>query len=267
MVKMIFVFFVFNLVVSGSKRVPVFWLAGYALPVLVVGFFRGTNIELFEVFIVFLCAFHVKSLFVVGYSFPFFKVSFYSFVLILLYSLQINLRYSFEFAPSCLNEYCYSEGAFLYRLLPALSALSDYFYFAPDYMARLFGYFVEQGSFFSLFLPANGELFGYRAKWLCVEFIACGPTWSPDLERLVYIVGLFGAVAVMFLLGYVYRRLIRSAGNSFLGFLGFYLVALQLISLPVGNFLFVSSSNQLMLFFYFGWLILHFFSKYRLKVG
>lgn len=261
LVKMIFVYFVFVLLASSKEKVPGLWIAAYALPVMLIGLFRGTNIEFFEVFIIVICALFIRSLVVEEYKFPLLKASISAVLLVVVYSLQINFRYAFDYSPSCPNEFCFNEDSVVYKLVPGLYSLSGYFFFAPDYMARWFQYFINDYSIFGLFLPGNGALFDYEPRWLCSAHMSCGPTWAPDMERLIYIFGGVGAAFIVISLGAAYKVLQRSAGYSFVDFLGFYLVSLQIVSLPIGGFLFVSSANQLMLICFVGLFFVRYISK------
>jgi len=246
-VKFIFVYIVFYFLVRQRKRPQAAVLIA-AIPLIMISAFRGTNIEFFEVFIVVLCGIHIKGRMTQNYKLPILKVLLAGFILISIYSLQVNYRYGFEYTPSCNNEFCYDDDSVIYKLFPALYSLSAYFYFAPDYMARWFYILTDNISFIEFFLPGNGYLSGHTGKWLCGEYIKCGPTWAPDFELMIYTFGLFGSVFIVFVLSRLFKRLEYTSHFSFVSFLGYYLVSLQLIALPVGNFLLVSSANQIMLF-------------------
>lgn len=245
-VKLVFVLMLYSFLVRRQRRLDYLLVFLAAVPVLTIGLFRGTSIEIFEVLVGIICSVYVKSRQVGSSSFPVFKTLLGAAGIILVYSLQVNLRYNFEYVPSCKNEFCYDGESLIYRVLPVFYMLSSYFYFGPDYMARLFSFSIDNALFFDFFLPGNGYLFGYEGKWLCENEIKCGPTWSPDFELAIYNFGVPITFILMLWISFFHKKLENSAHFNFVNFLGFFVLTLQLFSLPVGNFLFASSANQLL---------------------
>lgn len=250
-VKLIFIFMLYFFVVKKDGRYDFLVVLFSAFPVLMLAVFRGTNFEFFEIIVALICAFYIRSLFDKEHKFPFFKVFALAAFFVFIYTLQVMSRYGFNYSINCDNAFCYDYGSFIHQVLPPISSvlykLSAYFYFAPDYMARWFVYFLDNELFFTLFIPGNGFIYDYSGKWLCGNEFVCGPTWAPDFEVFTYFLGLPLIAMLIVFLAFFQKCLKNAAGLSFIDFLGFYLVTLQFYAFPVGNFLFVSSANKLML--------------------
>lgn len=247
-VKICFIFIVFHLLVNRSSRFDFVFLLLGSLPLVVFSIFRGTNMEFFEIFVAIISGIYVRSFIKGKGKFPLFIVFLGAVVALSIYSVQINIRYNFDYVPSCQNEFCYDEDSLIFRIFPVFYKISSYFYFGPDYIARLFEFFVGSGVGWQLVFPGGGELLGYKGKWLCGEMISCGPTWAPDFEIALYFIGLPATLALIFFVSKIQRSVEYSSSSRFISFLGFYLMSLQLIAFPVGNFIFASSANKLMLF-------------------
>lgn len=250
-IKFVFIYILYFFVVRKNHKYDFIVVLFSIFPVIIFAIFRGTSFEFFEVLIALICALYVRSLFNKDYKFPFLKISILAAFLVFIYVLQILFRYKFNYTVSCNNAFCYNYDSFLHQLLPTISStlykLSGYFYFAPDYIARWFIYFLDNKLFLTLLIPGNEFLYGYNGKWLCGEEFICGPTWAPDFEIFTYILGLPLTALIIIALAYFQKYLKKAAGISFIDFLGFYLITLQFYAFPVGNFLFVSSANKLML--------------------
>lgn len=246
-VKICFVFSVFSLLINNSSRFDFILLALGCLPLIIIGVFRGTTIEFFEIFVAIVSGVYIRSFIKCKGKFPVFTVLLGAIIALSVYSFQVNIRYNFDYIPSCHNEFCYNKDSLTFQVFPVLYKISSYFYFGPDYMARLLEFFVENGVGWQLIFPGGGELLNYSGKWLCHDIISCGPTWAPDFEISVYFIGLPATFLLIFFISKVQRNVEPSASSRFISFLGFYLVTLQLVAFPVGNFLFTSSANQLML--------------------
>lgn len=264
-VKLVFIFVLYFFVVKKDGEYDFLVVLFSVFSIAILAVFRGTNFEFFEILVALICSFYIRSIFNRAYKFPFFKISILASLLVFIYVVQIMFRYKFEYSISCGNAFCYDYESLFHQVLPPISSafynLSAYFYFAPDYMARWFIYFLDNNLFFTVFVPGNGALYEYSGKWLCGEEFICGPTWAPDFEIFTYLLGLPLVGLLIVFLGYFQKYLKSAAGLSFIDFLGFYLITLQLYALPVGNFLFVSSANQLMLILFIILFVFRFLSK------
>ncbi|REH38854.1 hypothetical protein DFR26_1019 [Paraperlucidibaca baekdonensis] len=269
-VKFIFIFMLYFFVVKKDGRYDFLVVLFSAFSIVVLAVFRGTNFEFFEILVALVCSFYIRSIFNSNYKFPFFKVFALASFLVFIYVIQIMFRYSFEYSISCNNAYCYDYESVFHQLLPVISSafykLSAYFYFAPDYMARWFIYYLDNNLFLTVFVPGNGVFYEYTGKWLCGEEFSCGPTWAPDFEVFTYFLGLPLVALLIIFLAFFQKYLKIAAGLNFIDFLGFYLIILQLYALPVGNFLFVSSANQLMLILFLTLFVFRYLSRKSKKI-
>jgi len=265
-VKFIFIYVLYFFLVHKSKKSDVYIVFLSTIPMVIMAAFRGTNFELFEVFVALICVFHIKSK-LTGAVFPLLKLSLFGSFLIFIYAIQILLRYKFEYNIKCNNEFCYDYNSILHSVFPPIAStfykLSGYFYFAPDYMARWLIYFLDENLFFTILLPGNDLLFGYEGKWLCIDNLRCGPTWAPDFEIYTYIFGLPATFILIMIFSSFQHLLVKTAAISFIDFLGFYLITLQFFAFPVGNFLFVSSANKLLMMLFVALYLLRFLSTKR----
>lgn len=233
------------------------------VPVAIFGIYRGTSFEFFEVLVMFLCVVYVRSRVFYNFKIPVYKVVFLLGFLLFVYSYQVSVRYLHNYTPDCLNEFCYDSDSLVFNYFPVMYKLSAYFYFGPDYMARWLLYFSEGREIFSLMLPFYGYLSGFQPKHLCEYNLACGPTWAPDFEIASYYFGILVVLTFVGILSYLQMRFLSARRYAFVSFLGFYLLTLQLFAFPVGNFLFVSSANKLLLLLL---LFLLVYKKIRRKV-
>lgn len=265
-VKFIFIYILYFYLVHRNKRIDFCIVFLSALPMIIMSAFRGTNFELFEVFVALICAFYIKSK-LTGGVFPLLKLLLFGAFLIFIYVIQILLRYKFEYNISCNNEFCYNYSSILHSVFPPIAStfykLSGYFYFAPDYMARWFIYFIDENLLLTTILPGSDLLYHYEGKWLCIDNLRCGPTWAPDFEIYVYIFGLPATYFMITIFSSFQHLLARTAFINFIDFLGFYLITLQFFAFPVGNFLFVSSANKLLMILFIALYLLRFLSKKR----
>jgi len=219
---------------------------------------RGTSFEIFEISIVIFFAIFLrtgKSLreIALGPSFLFLLVL--GSGALVLYSYNISSRYGFSEVDLCINsDICYDEHEYLNlfsRELAILSAkLAGYFSFGILYISNLLANFwlVDFGNFFGILLPGSFE---YRQ--LCDVLLECAVSWVPDWERYIYIFGIPGFLIFMFFLGvatvFFYGEVLKKDCS---GLVVLFFIFFLIISLPVGSFIFDSSSNLIALFFFFG---------------
>ena len=99
-----------------------------------------------------------------------------------------------------------------------------------------------------LFPFANFYDSGLEPRFLCKFLLDCGVAWVPDLSIYILKFGFLFSLVFVFILGLIVRRLLLSAFiyNRFLNFGILYFIFLGFISLPVGNFVTISSSNWIL---------------------
>ena len=175
---------------------------------------------------------------------------------LLFYSFHISARYSFgEVAKCATNTLCLDNQSLLYYISPPLAELtfklSAYFTFGIYYTSTLIDYFWFNNftNFFMLLIPfASLYDVGLESRFLCGVMLDCGAAWVPDISIYMLKYGFLFILSFVFVLGVFVRRLLLSAflSGSFLKFGILYFVFLGLVSLPVGNFVTVSSSNWIL---------------------
>ncbi len=222
---------------------------------------RGTSFELFELLV--LCVFslmmrsHIHGVKISRRTLVF--VTLFAFFAVALYSYNISARYGFEEVAICsADQYCLDRGSVLYSLFPFAGdlsfKLSGYFLFGLFYLSQLINVLWDSSVqvIVSSFFPGMISFIGVDSVGLiCRRTIDCGAMWIPDLAVIVVNFGFLGAIALIFLLGFVSRNVlgcIKKYG-SFSSIIILYFVFLFMLSLPVGNFISVSSSNVLNLSF------------------
>lgn len=173
------------------------------------------------------------------------------------YSYNISARYSFGARDVCATaELCRDANSVIAGLSPRLADLlfdlQGYFTFGLYYAAT----FIDEVMFSSIdmlihhLLPLGYSFLTGRAEGgVCDSHIDCGVAWKPaGIMHLQYL-GLFCFMVVLVALGLATRRLVTDfesgEARGALEASGLFLLVLYMISLPVGNFVFISSSNFL----------------------
>lgn len=126
--------------------------------------------------------------------------------------------------------------------------LYGYFGFGFYYISTYFNnvWFSSGSSFFSGLIPLGYRVTsGYDITTVMNDLVHVGVKWHPDFIRLNNLVGYLGVVIICFMLGVLTKYFSVIDKNKPLVGLTNFLILLQMVSLPVGNFLFISSANQL----------------------
>ena len=74
--------------------------------------------------------------------------------------------------------------------------------------------------------------------------IVMSARWHPDFILLLNSVGFIGTIMLVFSLGY-FNRFVNRQDKTSLVYLTQFIILMQLISFPIGNFVFVSSASTL----------------------
>ena len=78
--------------------------------------------------------------------------------------------------------------------------------------------------------------------------IDIGVRWQPDAIKIVNYVGHIGLLMLCFLMGALIKKTNTTEGRKPIVELTNFMILLQMISLPVGNFVSISSANRLIAF-------------------
>ncbi|WP_417687876.1 hypothetical protein [Pseudidiomarina sp.] len=263
--KLTFVMTLSRLIAFSSEKGIrlIFKVLLVCIPIVLFSIYRGTSFEFFDIGIAVLCFYYLRwqrnlSL----YSAPRFRLKNYLYIfgfasiLLAIYNYNVQLRYDFNYRVSCSNEFCLDTDALIYQAFPGIGMvlfkITAYFYFGLDYLARfLIHVFDDLSILVELFLPFQGLLQSdFYPKFLCQEgVLRCGPTWSPRLEKEILNLGfLLSSILIMLVAivyGFIERKLSKTADVELASL--YFFMSLYLLSLPVGDFLFVSSANVLSL--------------------
>ncbi|EHK9066792.1 TPA: hypothetical protein I7709_19850 [Vibrio vulnificus] len=226
---------------------------------------RGTSFELFELLFLLWYSLTIRSIKFKAYINKFKVIKNYILLFLVgslflvLYSYNISARYSFDSIGSCTStEMCLDNDAFLMSLLPGLGLLSEklsgYFLFGIYYLSKLIElhWLKDLMSFILFFIPVGmGE--SQNVNLYCQGQVDCGANWIPDMARILFDTGfilyiLFCSL-VMFFLNSTYRRVV-SGSNSFYDIGSLFYLFYFFISLPVGNFITISSANVIIVMFF-----------------
>lgn len=239
------------------------------LAFLYFSFARGTSFELFEIiaynfFVIFIGSKEriLKTLF----SKRFVIYMFFVFLSLILYSINISMRYSGDYSPTCHSAvFCYEESYFLPLFIDALLfKLSGYFSFGFYYLTQFVDSTMLDFDIIShSILSSSGYGFELRPRFLCSTSFDCQALWSPSLETWIINYGLLHSLLIIFIMsvmaGLIFKRLIHR--RSFPLFVLCYIFFLQVISFPVGHFVDSSSANKLAVIFSLSIVIVKFFIR------
>jgi len=134
--------------------------------------------------------------------------------------------------------------------MPLLLTTFSYFGFGFFYTSR----FVMDLWFSSIDYAIAGFIpFGAKAVGMSLvttymkETIDMGARWHPDVAVIIYNYGFIGLLAFGYILGAFSKNIYEYINDksSAIVFVSGYCILLEMIALPVGNFILVSSSNKL----------------------
>lgn len=211
---------------------------------------RGTNIELFElVFAIAYCVSSREDLVRAMRKYIFLILAAVVAVAIL-FMQSVNARAII----SCYTaELCIDDSALLSQISEGFAyftfVLSGYFTFGLYYLGHIAVDVLLNNIFGFVAFPGLNHSFDSFGALMCDITFDCGVNWEPDFSKVIAILGLAPAPCFLFLVGYALKitqnRLRLS--YSFSDFCTSYMIALYLISLPVGQFISASSQNVIIL--------------------
>jgi hypothetical protein len=145
----------------------------------------------------------------------------------------------------------YDPNSLFSRLFPSLSMmisqLTCYFGFGFRFTSYFLSDYLSNDTFlFSSLIPGGFKIIGHDPIADIVGQISCGTNWRPDIVYFIGQLGFVGVFLALFICGrassYFYRQ-----GSSIFKIFN-YLIMLQMFSLPIANFIRISSTNILILF-------------------
>jgi len=220
---------------------------------------RGTGFELFEVLFLALYSLtertartKLKTRHKVFGTRKMLLIGFLGILFLLMFSYYFNLRGTGSNYVT--REVRYDPNSVLSQIAPPLARLSvelaGYFAFGFFYTSVIIikTWLGSAESFFAGLLPFGFSMIGIKdfRQEVC-RMIDCGAAWSPDVSILINRFGFFGLLLFCFLIGRFFRYINsrKSIDNRIVAGMTNFIIMLQMLSLPVGNFIIVSSSNKL----------------------
>ena len=221
---------------------------------------RGTNFEIYEltILVVFIvlkkCRFEL-SLRQFGRAVvkPLMACLAAGLCLVCVYYIILGTRHFYATNVYVSQDIHYAEGSLPAQLLPELSLLVlnlfGYLGFGLYYISSFINRVMLRGpvELAAAFCPMGYRLLmGESTSDIMERTIDIGVMWHPDFINAVDCLGLVGTLLLIALLGFFCGRLERSVPDAWTQMAG-YLLLLQMLSFPVGNFVMCSSANQLLI--------------------
>lgn len=120
------------------------------------------------------------------------------------------------------------------------------FYYLSSYVTDV--WFLSFGNFLAGIFPMGYQLLnGEGVQEIMETVVYIGVKWHPDFAVIVNNIGYIGLIILCFLLGIISKYISVIEYDKPIVVLTNYIILLQMISLPVGNFVFTSSANKLIL--------------------
>lgn len=245
-------------------KFDVFYIMLITISYLYIGIARGTNYEFFEfVMLIIIIIFSDRK--IKTRRAPMKKLVKVSLIVL----SMIFLFYSSIIARGVIfNNYISSDVYFntegiISSLFPTLAfiilILYSYFgfgfYYISSYISEVWSDSIQ--SFFAGVIP-----YGYIIKdGISIQdhmrsTVDMGTRWHPDTAGFINDFGLIGLILFCFILGFILESINRNISLTPMARLTSFIILLQMISLPVGNFVTVSSSSRLIVLvvlFYWIW--------------
>jgi len=260
----------FFIVKNKTTKFEKFYLGLITLSHIYFGIARGTNFEFFElvmiIIFVILSRNNVRKI-----QIPLKQLSW----VVILVSIMIFVFYNrviargISFSPYISRDVLYDPNGLLPLISPSLSFFTliiySYFGFGFFYMSKYISelWLSSFDNFIAGFLP-----FGFYAvklngiPSLMNNIVDMGARWHPDTIVLINNIGYLGLLLFCFGLGVFSKYIDNSKFERSIAYLTNFMILMQMISLPVGNFVIVSSASELIVVF----LVIHWIWKSFAKV-
>jgi hypothetical protein len=235
-----------------------------SLSFLYIGFVRGTSFEFFEFFVIIYFIYMLKNK---NSNITTNKIKSG------LYLLVISLVALSIFYQGLINrgatyggyyisaDISFDSTSFISQLSNSLSLivliLFDYFGFGFFYVSTFFSEIWTSSPeiFLGTLIPSGTTiLVDYSIFHLMNSTIDMGARWHPDTMVFIQNYGLIGYFLIVYLLGYSANNIsknINDNNNFIFVYLTLYFILFQMIAFPIGNFVLISSSNQMIVLILF----------------
>ena len=255
----------FLIVKEKTTKFDKFYLILVTLPHIYFGLARGTNYEFFELLILIIFVILSKSIKLKKFQLPLtalFKIFLLGSLMIFVFYTGISARgVNFNYYIS--RDVQYDPNGLLPLLSPFLSFITIIifgyfgfgFFYISTYVSKL--WFSSIDNFVAGFLPLG--YYAFRVKNIpniMRNLVDMGARWHPDVALIINYIGYLGLLMSCFLIGVFAKHLYNTKSKGPIIYFTSFIILLQMISLPVGNFISTSSASKLIVLFLFivwGW--------------
>jgi hypothetical protein len=255
--KFSFLYLFFNYFLFQSKKsfLIILCLISMFFTFILVGLSRGTSFEIFEIFNIILFSFVMSKvqknkLYIFNVS-NFFILNSFVLILVIFFMNHIIERYGGNLDFTSWSNY--NQNSIIASISPffaiALFSLYGYFTFGLHFTSTIFYHLWINSfhGFLTIFFRDGIQLFGISISYreYANSFIDVGAQWTPDIISLFQNFGLLGSIIFVICLGYFSNYLLKRVYYSVSSVILLFFLYFYMISLPIGNFISVSSSNQI----------------------
>jgi hypothetical protein len=257
-VKIIFLYCIADFVsqVKDEKSSKLIYIT--SLPIVLISLSRGTFFEIFELIVSYGYVFFLKKskitklhLILLGIALLFF---------IILFIINTATRFeNFEayLSLSCATSmYCFSPYGLNLIIEYAVYMLSGYFSMGLFFISKYLQSLIEVPYLLTI-LPFFGwDIFGFLLGGLetslCLNKIDCNAVWMPQIISIISNIGLIATILAIYIVGIKITKIeiLFLKIDIRYGIALNILLLIYLLSLPVGKFILVSSSNILSILFF-----------------
>lgn len=283
--KLLFYFFVFAYIGFSKKisKVSISLIVVLFLLYSMVGMARGTSFENFELLILLMFATLTRAKIVQNQNFYNKSQLANLLIIVVLIGGAFVINKSLRSDGDALGNLSgptstlmYDSSSLIMDIIPSIGKIalsfSGYFVFGLYYTSELFWkiWLNSTIGLSDMIIPFGAPyidgLTSYRLELESLG-VDCGACWSPDISGFAFYLGLPLIFVLIYLMGIMsgkaYNKTLKNLDVGYCMVL--YLIVYEMISLHVGNFLVISSSNKIMLLAVIMIICFNMFYKYRIR--
>ena len=255
--KLAFIFHVFTYFIYSNKInfIKIICIIIMSIIYVFVGITRGTSFEIFEIFNLFLFVYVIyrqknnKRELLSRKSFSY--LSIFIFISVSYFIFNIKQRYGGELDFTNLPGY--NKQSIISIFFPTLSiflfSLYGYFTFGLHFTSILVYklWLNSPTGFISMFVPygINNFNFSESSREFVNLYIDVGAKWTPETDAVIEHYGILTLIFIIIVISLFTKKLIKKIQFEPNSLIFLFFIYLYMISLPIGNFLTVSSSNKI----------------------
>jgi hypothetical protein len=257
-VKIIFYYCIVDFILKGEGGKTSKLIHITPIPIILISLSRGTFFEIFELLVAYGYIFFLKTSKIKFINLLLIAILLFIFIILFIFNTSARFENFEEYLSlNCATTmYCFSPYGINLIIEYVVYMLSGYFsmgvFFISIYLQSLIEapYFLTVLPLFGWeafeFIPGGLEIF------LCSNKLDCNAVWMPQIISIISNIGLIGTILIIYFMGTNITRLEILLLNIDVrcGIPLNILLLIYLISLPVGKFIVVSSSNILSILFF-----------------